>query len=399
MQVTSLAYSSYVGVIGTGRITRGVVRTNMPVTVVGRDGSKRNGRVLQVLGFMGLDKVEVPEAQAGDIVALTGIEDLGISETVCDPKQPEGMTTLQVDEPTMSMTFEVNKSPFAGQDGKFVTSRQIGERLERELKTNVALRVQQLEAADQFKVSGRGLLHLGILLENMRREGYEIAVSRPQVILKEIDGQVCEPIETLVADVEEAHQGFVITGLAERGGQMKNMVPDGRGRVRLEYSIPSRGLIGFNTEFMTATSGTGLLFHNFDHFGPKNESADIGQRHNGVMIANEQGECAQYSLFNLQDRGRLMVQHGDRVYEGQIVGIHSRDNDLVVNPLKGKKLTNMRASGSDEKQIMVPPVKMSLEQALEFINDDEQVEITPKEIRVRKRFLKEHERKRADKAE
>jgi GTP-binding protein len=399
MQVTSLAYSSYVGVIGTGRITRGTVKTNMPVTVVGRDGSKRNGRVLQVLGFMGLDKLEVPEAQAGDIVALTGIEDLGISETICDPKQPEGMVSLQVDEPTMSMTFEVNKSPFAGQDGKFVTSRQIGERLERELKTNVALRVQQLEAADQFKVSGRGLLHLGILLENMRREGYEIAVSRPQVILKEIDGQVCEPIETLVADVEEQHQGFVITGLAERGGQMKNMIPDGKGRVRLEYEIPSRGLIGFNTEFMTATSGTGLLFHNFDHFGPKNESAHIGQRHNGVMIANEQGECAQYSLFNLQDRGRLMVQHGDKVYEGQIVGIHSRDNDLVVNPLKGKKLTNMRASGSDEKQIMVPPVKMSLEQALEFINDDEQVEITPKEIRVRKRFLKEHERKRADKAD
>jgi GTP-binding protein len=399
MQITSLAYSSYVGVIGTGRVKRGKVRPNQAVTVIGRDGTQRQGRVLQVLGFMGLDKIEVQEAEAGDIIAITGIEDLGISETVCDPKAPEQLATLQVDEPTMTMTFEVNKSPFAGKEGKFVTSRQIGERLERELKTNVALRVEPMSAGDQFKVSGRGLLHLGILLENMRREGYEIAVSRPEVILKEIDGKVCEPYESLVADVEEAHQGFVIQGLAERGGKMNNMVPDGKGRVRLEYTIPSRGLIGFQTEFMSATSGTGLLFHNFDHFGPKAEASDIGQRHNGVMIANEMGMCLAYALFNLQDRGRLMVEHGDECYEGQIVGIHSRDNDLVVNPMKGKKLTNMRSAGADEKLILTPPVKFSLEQALEFINDDELVELTPKSIRVRKKFLKEHERKRADKAD
>ena len=399
MQITSLAYSSYVGVIGTGRIKRGRVKTNMPVAVIDRDGHQRQGRVLQVLGFMGLDKVEVPEAQAGDIIALTGIEDLGISETVCDPKLAEGLPTLQVDEPTMSMTFEVNKSPFAGKDGKFVTSRQIHERLERELKTNVALRVEPgAGGGDQFRVSGRGLLHLGILLENMRREGYEVAVSRPEVIEKTIDGVLSEPYEALVADVESAHQGGVIEALATRGGHMKNMVPDGKGRVRLEYSIPTRGLIGFQTEFMSMTSGTGLLFHNFDHYGEKVES-DVGLRHNGVMIANEQGTCAQYSLFNLQDRGRLLVEHGDAVYEGQIVGIHSRDNDLVVNPLKGKKLTNVRAAGSDEKLIMTPPIRLSLEQALEFINDDELVEITPKHIRVRKKFLKEHERKRAERAE
>ncbi|HUP93237.1 MAG TPA: translational GTPase TypA [Solimonas sp.] len=394
MQITSLAYSSYVGVIGTGRIKHGRVKTNMPVAVVGRDGKVRQGRVLQVLGFMGLDKIEVPEATAGDIVALTGIEDLGISETVCDPKHPVGMAVLQVDEPTMSMTFEVNKSPFAGKEGKFVTSRQIGERLERELKTNVALRVQTQGAADQFQVSGRGLLHLGVLLENMRREGYEIAVGRPQVIEKTVDGVVHEPYETLLADVEDKNQGGTITGLAERGGKMLNMVPDGKGRVRLEYSIPTRGLIGFHSEFMTMTSGTGMLFHNFDHFGPKAENANIGQRHNGVMIANEQGMCLAYALYNLQERGRLMVEHGDEVYEGQIVGIHARDNDLVVNPLKGKKLTNMRSSGADEKLILTPAVKFSLEQALEFINDDELVELTPKSIRVRKKFLKEHERKR-----
>jgi len=398
MQITSLAYSSYVGVIGTGRIKRGTIKTNSPVAVVGRDGSQRNAKVLQVLGFMGLERTEVPQAQAGDIVALTGIEDLGISETVCDPKSVEGLPTLQVDEPTMSMTFEVNKSPFAGKEGKFVTSRQIGERLERELKTNVALRVEPTDSPDQFKVSGRGLLHLGILLENMRREGYEVAVSRPHVILKEINGQTCEPYELLVADVEDKDQGGVITGLAERGGQMKNMVPDGKGRVRLEYSIPTRGLIGFQTEFMSMTSGTGLLFHNFDHYGPKVES-DVGQRHNGVLIANEPGMAAAYALFNLQDRGRLMCEHGDNVYMGQIVGIHSRDNDLVVNVIKGKKLTNIRAAGADEKLIMTPPVKFSLEQALEFINEDELVELTPQSIRIRKRFLTEHERKRAEKVE
>lgn len=394
MQVTSLAYSTYVGVIGTGRVTRGRIKSNTPVAVVNRDGKVRPGRVLQILGFMGLDKVEVPEAQAGDIIAVTGIEELGISETICDAKNPEQMPTLQVDEPTMSMIFEVNKSPFAGKEGKFVTSRQIGDRLTRELKTNVALRVEPGNSPDQFRVSGRGLLHLGILLENMRREGYEIGVSRPQVILKEIDGQVCEPYETLVADVEEANQGSVIQGLAERGGKMQNMVPDGKGRVRLEYIIPSRGLIGFQTNFMTMTSGTGMLFHNFDHFGPQAEASDIGQRRNGVMISNEQGKCLAYSLFNLQERGRMMAEPGDEVYEGQIVGIHSRDNDLVVNALKGKKLTNMRASGSDENVILVPAVKFGLEPALEFINDDELVELTPQSIRIRKKFLKEHERKR-----
>jgi GTP-binding protein len=399
MQITSLAYSSYVGVIGTGRIKRGKVKTNMQVSVIDRDGHSRPGRVLQVLGFMGLDKIEVPEAQAGDIVAITGIEDLGISETVCDVKDASGLPTLQVDEPTMTMTFEVNKSPFAGKDGKFVTSRQIHERLERELKTNVALRVQPGEGGgDTFRVSGRGLLHLGILLENMRREGYEVAVSRPEVIEKTVDGVLCEPYEQLVADVESTNQGGIIEALATRGGQMKNMMPDGKGRVRLEYSIPTRGLIGFQTEFMSMTSGTGLLFHNFDHYGEKIES-DVGLRHNGVMIANEQGMCAQYSLFNLQDRGRLLVEHGDEVYEGQIVGIHARDNDLVVNPLKGKKLTNVRAAGSDEKLIMTPPIRLSLEQALEFINDDELVEITPKFVRVRKKFLKEHERKKASRAD
>ena len=397
MQVTSLAYSSYVGVIGTGRIKRGRVKPNMPVSVVGRDGKVRSSRVLQVLAFMGLDKIEAAEASAGDIIAVTGIEELGISETICDAKSPEQLPTLQVDEPTMSMTFEVNKSPFAGKEGKYLTSRQISDRLQRELKTNVALRVEPGESPDQFKVSGRGLLHLGILLENMRREGYEVAVSRPQVILKEIDGQICEPYESLIADVEDKDQGGVIQGLAERGGKMQNMVPDGKGRVRLEYSIPSRGLIGFHTEFMSMTKGTGLLFHNFDHFGPKAESSDIGQRHNGVMISNDQGSVPAYALFNLQERGRMISEPGDEVYEGQIVGIHSRDNDLVVNVLKGKKLTNIRAAGSDENVLLTPAVKFSLEQALEFINGDELVELTPQAIRVRKKFLKEHERKRADK--
>jgi GTP-binding protein len=399
MQVISLAYSPYVGVIGTGRISRGRIKPNTPVAVVGRDGKPRQGRALQVLGFMGLDKIEVPEAEAGDIIAITGIAELGISETICDPKTPEALPTLTVDEPTMSMVFEVNKSPFAGKEGKFITSRQIGDRLQRELQTNVALRVEPGDSPDQFRVSGRGLLHLGILLENMRREGYEVAVSRPQVIVKEIDGELCEPYETLVADVEEANQGGVIQGLAERGGKMQDMVLDGKGRVRLSYMIPSRGLIGFQTQFLTMTSGTGLLFHNFDHFGPKTEATDIGQRHNGVMISNDQGKVPAYALFNLQERGRMISEPGDEVYEGQIVGIHARDNDLVVNVLREKKLTNIRAAGSDENVLLTPAVKFSLEQALEFINDDELVELTPASIRVRKKFLKEHERKRADRAD
>ncbi|HEU0197200.1 MAG TPA: translational GTPase TypA [Nevskiaceae bacterium] len=394
MQVTSLAYSSYVGVIGTGRIKRGRIKANSPVAVVGRDGAVRQARVLQVLGFMGLDKVEVPQADAGDIVAITGIPELGISETLCDPKQPEGLPLLTVDEPTMSMTFEVNKSPFSGQEGKFLTSRQISERLQRELKTNVALRVEQGRSPDQFKVSGRGVLHLGVLLETMRREGYEVAVGRPQVILKEIDGQTCEPYEALVADVEDKDQGGVIQSLAERGGQMQNMVPDGNGRMRLEYSIPSRGLIGFQTEFLSMTKGTGLLFHNFDHFGPRSGDSHIGQRHNGVMISNGAGPVPAFALFNLQERGRMISEPGDQVYEGQIVGIHSRDNDLVVNPLKGKHLTNVRAAGSDDNVLLTPAVKFSLEQALEFINDDELVELTPKSIRLRKRYLTDLERRR-----
>ncbi len=394
MQVISLAYSSYVGVIGTGRITRGKVRPMMPVSIVGRDGAVRQGRVLQVLAFMGLDKHEAQEAQAGDIVAITGIEELGISETICDAKVPEGLASLVVDEPTMTMVFEVNKSPFAGKEGKFVTSRQIGDRLTKELKTNVALRVAPGEAPDQFLVSGRGLLHLSVLLENMRREGYEIGVGRPQVITKIVDGIEHEPYEILVADVEETNQGTVITGLAERGGKMTNMVPDGKGRVRLEYTISSRGLIGFRSDFVNNTGGTGLLFHNFDHFGPAGENKELGQRYNGVMISNEQGKVLSYSLYNLQERGHMCVSPSDEVYEGQIVGIHSRDNDLVVNALKGKKLTNMRASGSDENIILTPPKKFSLEQALEFINDDETVELTPTSIRLRKKFLKEHERKR-----
>jgi len=395
MQIISLAYSSYVGVIGTGRVSRGKVKPMMPVSVVGRDGAVRTGRVLQVLGFMGLDKHEVPEAQAGDIIAITGIEELGISETVCDLKNPEGLASLVVDEPTMTMVFEVNKSPFAGKEGKFVTSRQIGDRLQKELKTNVALRVGPGESPDQFLVSGRGLLHLSVLLENMRREGYEIGVGRPQVITKMVDGVEHEPYEILVADVEESNQGAVITGLAERGGKMVNMVPDGKGRVRLEYTISSRGLIGFRSEFINETGGTGLLFHNFDHFGPAGENKQLGQRYNGVMISNEMGKVLGYALFNLQERGQMCCAPGDEVYEGQIVGIHSRDNDLVVNVLKGKKLTNMRASGSDENIILTPPKKFSLEQALEFINDDETVELTPQSIRLRKKFLKEHERKRS----
>jgi GTP-binding protein len=394
MQISQLDYSSYVGVIGIGRIQRGRVKTNTPVSVVGRDGKSRTARVLQVLGFMGLLRTEVPEAQAGDIVAITGVEDLGISETICDARTPEGLPTLQVDEPTMTMTFEVNKSPFAGKEGKFVTSRQIGERLQRELKVNVALRVDAGGDPDKFKVSGRGLLHLGILIENMRREGYELAVSRPQVILKEINGEICEPWETLSADVEEQHQGSVIQALAERGGKMQNMIPDGKGRTRLEYQIPSRGLIGFQTDFMSMTSGTGMVFHNFDHYGPR-ANTDVGQRHNGVLISNELGRVLAYALFNLQDRGRMLVEPGVDVYEGQVVGIHTRDNDLVVNVLRGKKLTNMRAAGSDENIILTPPIKLTLESALEFINDDELVEVTPSSIRVRKRFLKEHERKRS----
>ena len=399
MQVISLAYSNYVGVIGTGRISRGRIKPNSPVSVVGRDGKVRQGKVLQVLAFMGLDKVEATEAEAGDIIAITGIEELGISETVCDAKVPEGLPTLQVDEPTMTMVFEVNKSPFAGKEGKFVTSRQIFERLQKELKTNVALRVEPGESPDQFRVSGRGLLHLSVLLENMRREGFEIAVARPQVITKEVDGEIHEPYEILVADVEETHQGGVIQGLSERGGKMVNMVPDGKGRVRLEYTISSRGLIGFRSEFINNTGGSGLLFHNFDHFGPAGDNKDVGQRYNGVLISNEQGKAVAYALFNLQERGAMIASHGDDVYEGQIVGVHSRDNDLEVNVLKGKQLTNIRSAGKDEAVKLTPPIRMTLDRALSWIQDDELMEVTPESIRLRKRYLVEHERKRAGRSD
>jgi GTP-binding protein len=397
MQVSQLDYNSYVGVIGIGRVTRGRITSNSPVVIVDRDGKRRNGRLLQILGFLGLERIEVPEAQAGDIIAFTGIEELFISDTLCDPKAVEALPPLVVDEPTVSMTFQVNNSPFAGRDGKYVTSRQIRERLQRELLHNVALRVEDTDDPDKFRVSGRGELHLGILIENMRREGYELGVSRPEVIIKEVGDEKQEPYEQLTVDVEEQHQGTVMEKLGTRGGELQNMVPDGKGRVRLDYTIPSRGLIGFRTEFLTATQGTGLLYNVFDHYAPMKKGS-YGQRINGVLIANGMGKALGYALFNLQERGRLFIAPGEEVYEGMIVGIHSRDNDLVVNPLKAKQLTNIRAAGSDENIILTPPIQLSLEQALEFIDDDELVEVTPNYIRLRKKQLLEHERKRAARA-
>ena len=397
MQISQLDYNSYVGVIGIGRIQRGSITTNTQVVVVNRDGRQRNARILQVLGFRGLERIEVPEAKAGDIIAFTGIDTLEISDTICDPNAVEALPPLSVDEPTVSMTFQVNNSPFAGKEGKYVTSRQIRERLQRELLHNVALRVDDTADPDKFKVSGRGELHLAILIENMRREGYELGVSRPEVIIKEVDGEPCEPFEFVTIEVEEANQGTVMEKLGERKGDLLNMVPDGQGRVRLEYMMPSRGLIGFQTEFMTATSGTGLLYHVFDHYGPM-KKGDIGQRINGVLISMVAGKALGYALFNLQERGRLMIEHGTEVYEGMVIGIHSRGNDLVVNPTKAKQLTNIRAAGSDENILLTPPVRMSLEQALEFIDDDELVEVTPQSIRVRKKLLLEHERKKASRS-
>ncbi|HRD48446.1 MAG: translational GTPase TypA [Candidatus Competibacter sp.] len=398
LQVSSLGYNSYVGVIGIGRIRRGTIRTNTPVVILDRHGQRRNGRVLQVLGFQGLERIEFPEASAGDIIAFTGIDGLGISDVLCDPGHVEPLPPLKVDEPAMSMTFQVNTSPFAGRDGKYVTSRQVRERLYRELIHNVALRIEDTEDPDKFKVSGRGELHLSILIENMRREGYELAVSRPEVILREVDGELHEPYEQLTVDVEEQHQGAVMEKLGERRGDLLDMQPDGKGRVRLDYLIPARGLIGFQTEFLTTTSGTGLMYHVFDRYGLMKKGA-IGARINGVLIANATGKVLAYALFNLQERGRMMVAHGDEVYEGMIVGIHSRENDLVVNPLKAKQLTNIRAAGSDENILLTPPVRLSLEQALEFIDDDELVEVTPKTIRLRKKLLLEHERKKAARRE
>ena len=394
MQVSSLSYDQFKGVMGVGRISRGTIKSNTPVKVVGRDGQQRNGRVLQIFKFLGLEKVETDSASAGDIITFTGIDPLFISDTVCDPSQVEAMPQLAVDEPTMSMTFQVNTSPFAGREGKFVTSRNIKERLEKELIHNVALRVEDTDDPDKFKVSGRGELHLSVLIETMRREGYELGVSRPEVIFKEIDGVLHEPYEQVVLDVEEAHQGAVMERLGERKGELQNMVLDGKGRMRLEFIIPTRGLIGFQTEFMTMTSGSGLKFQVFDHYGPMKEG--LGKtRHNGVLISMVEGKALAYALFNLQERGRLFIGHGDQVYEGMVIGIHSRDNDLVVNPLKAKQLTNIRAAGSDENIILVPPIRNTLEQALEFIDEDELVEVTPKSIRIRKKLLTEEARKKS----
>ena len=397
MQISQLDYNSYVGVIGVGRITRGTVKVNQQVTVVNAEGEKRNGKVGKVLGYLGLDRHDVDSAAAGDIIAITGLGELKISDTICDVNEVEALPALSVDEPTVTMTFQVNTSPFAGKEGKFVTSRNILERLQAELVHNVALRVEEMDDPDKFRVSGRGELHLGILIENMRREGYELAVSRPEVILKEEDGVLMEPFETMTVDLQEEHQGSIIEQLGLRKAEMTNMTPDGKGRVRVDFVVPSRGLIGFQTDFMTLTSGSGLLYHTFDHYGP-HKGGNIGMRKNGVLIANATGKALTNALFNLQERGRMFIGHGVEVYEGMIIGIHSRENDLTVNALKGKQLTNVRASGTDEAQTLVPPIVYTLEQALEFIDDDELVEVTPESIRIRKKLLTENERKRASRA-
>ena len=395
MQISALDYSSYVGVIGIGRITRGKLTPNTQVVVVDPEGATRKGRVLQVMGYLGLERLDIEFAEAGDIVCITGIEGLNISDTLCDPALVEAMPPLSVDEPTVSMTFQVNDSPFAGREGKYVTSRNIKERLERELIHNVALRVEPGDSPDKFKVSGRGELHLSVLIENMRREGFELGVSRPEVIQKEIDGKMHEPFEQLVIDCEEQHQGAVMEELGLRRAELENMVPDGKGRVRLEFMVPARGLIGFRSMFLTMTSGSGIMTHVFDHYGPV-KNADIAGRANGVLVSMVKGKTLGYSIFNLQDRGRMFIPPNIDVYEGQIIGLHSRNNDLAVNPTKGKQLTNVRASGTDEALTLTPPVRHTLEQALEFIEEDELVEVTPQSIRLRKKLLQEHERRRAD---
>ena len=396
MQVTSLDYSSYVGKIAIGRIARGRIKAGQSVVFMnGPEGEINTGKINQVQKFQGLDRVLVTEAEAGDIVLINGIEDLDIGATVCAPDAPEALPMLSVDEPTLTMNFMVNTSPLAGREGKFVTSRQIRDRLEKELKHNVALRVKDTDDDTVFEVSGRGELHLTILIENMRREGFELGVSRPRVVFKEIDGVKCEPYEMLTVDVEETHQGALMEELGRRRGDLQDMQPDGKGRVRLEYRIPARGLIGFQGDFMTLTRGTGLMSHVFDAYEAIDAKAEMPGRRNGVLISQEDGAAVAYALWKLQDRGRMFVEHNSPVYEGMIIGIHSRDNDLVVNPIKGKQLTNVRASGTDEAVRLVPPIQMSLEYAVEFIEDDELVEVTPKSIRLRKRFLKEHERKRA----
>ena len=394
MQISSLDYSSYVGAIGIGRIKRGEIKSNTPIVVVDRKGVHRSGRVLQIFGFMGLERVEIPFARAGDIVAVTGIEGLDISDTLCDVGYVRALPPLKVDSPTVRMTFQVNNSPFTGNDGKFVTSRQLKDRLFRETIHNVALEVEETGDSERFAVAGRGELHLSILLENMRREGYELAVSRPQVIYRDREGELEEPYEQLTVDVEEPHQGVIMEALGKRRGELADIQPDGRGRVKLDYMIPARGLIGFQSEFMTQTSGTGLLYHVFDHYGPAFKG-QISPRQNGVLVSIATGKALAYALFNLQERGRMLIGPGDEVYEGQVIGIHSRANDLTVNPLKAKQLTNIRAAGKDDNVLLNPPVCLTLEQGLEFIGDDELMEITPSHIRIRKRYLKEFERKRA----
>ena len=397
MRISALDYSSYVGVIGIGRIQRGQLSRNDTITVAAPDGTSRKGRILQILGFQGLERVETETALAGDIVAVTGLDPLSISDTLCDPATVERLSPLSVDQPTLSMTFQVNDSPFAGREGKFVTSRNLKERLERELIHNVALRVELMDDPDKFRVSGRGELHLSVLIENMRREGYELAISRPEVIMLEEDGKVLEPFETLTVDVEDDYQGRVMERLGERRAEIRDILPDGRGRVRLDYIVPSRGLIGFRSEFLTISSGTGLMYHSFDHYGPRIDG-HLAERNNGVLISMASGKALAYALFNLQERGRLFIGHATDVYEGMVIGIHSRSNDLTVNPLKAKQLTNIRAAGTDENILLTPPVSTTLEYALEFINDDELVEVTPKTIRIRKKWLLEHERKRASRA-
>ena len=397
MQVSALSYSSYVGLIGTGRIRRGYLKKGQQVSIGSLNGEIRQGKVLQIMNFHGLEKQEVDEANAGDIVAISGLGDLKISDTICEFGKFEGLEKLSVDEPTLSMIIQVNDSPFAGQEGKLVTSRSIRDRLHQELKTNVALKVEDTDNPDKFRISGRGELHLSILIENMRREGFEMGVSSPEVITKKIDNVKKEPYENVTIDVEELHQGKVMEKMGERKAQLSDMVPDGKGRVRLDYNMTSRGLIGFRSEFLTLTSGSGLLYHTFDKYGPIVRGLHTGRR-NGALISIGQGKALPYALFNLQERGKMIIENGIEVYEGMIVGIHSRNNDLVVNPLKGKQLTNVRASGNDEAVTLTTPIQVTLEFALEFINDDELVEVTPNSLRIRKKFLKEHERKKAARA-
>ena len=398
MQISSLDYSSFVGAIGIGRIARGIVKKNMQTILIAPDGSKRNVKIVQLLGFNGLDRHEVSSANAGDIVGIVGIDKIALSDTICDPLKVEALPPLSVDEPTVSMAFRVNDSPFAGLDGKYITSRNIRERLDKELIYNVALRAENTEDSSEFLVSGRGELHLSILIETMRREGFELSVGRPQVILKKIDEVTCEPFENLTVDVESIHQGTVMEKLGERKAELTNMTPDGKGRVKLDFIIPARGLIGFRTEFLTATTGTGLMYSTFDSYKPQKDGK-IGQRTNGSLISMNQGKSVAYAIFNLQKSGKFFLGHGEDIYEGMVVGINTRGKDLVINVMKGKQLTNVRASGTDEAVTLTPPITLDLEQALEFIDDDELVEVTPHKIRIRKRLLTENERKRAKRME